>query len=41
MKDKKIVTNYQARRLTRRGAGGLVSPEKMFTPPWKNVLDII
>jgi len=41
MKNKKNVTNYQARRLTRRGAGGLVSLEKMFAPPWKNVLDKI
>ena len=41
MKNKKIVTNYQVRRLTRRGAGGLVSPEKNFAPPRKNVLDIV
>jgi len=41
MKNKKIVTDYQARRLTRRGAGGLASPEKMFAPPWQNVMDIV
>ena len=41
MKNKKLVTNYQARRLTRKGSEGLVSPEKMFAPPWKNVLDIV
>jgi len=41
MKNKKIVTSYQVRRLTRRGAGGLVSPEKIFAPSWKNVLDIV
>jgi len=41
MKNKKIVTNYQACRLTRRDAGGLVTPEKIFAPPWKNVLDIV
>jgi len=39
MKNKKIVTDYHARRLTRRGAGGLASPEKIFVTPWKNVLD--
>jgi len=27
--------------VTRRGARGLVSPEKNFAPPWKNVLDIV
>ena len=41
MKNKKIVTNHQALRLTRRGAGSLVSPEKNVSPPWKNVLDIV
>jgi len=41
MQNKKIVTNYQARRLTRRGARGLVSTEKNFDPLWKNVLDIV
>jgi len=40
MKNKKIVTDYLARRLTRRGDGGLFSSEKKFTSPWKNVLDI-
>jgi len=33
MKNKKIVTDYQARMLTRRGAEGLVSTEKNFAPP--------
>jgi len=41
MKNEQNVTNYQARRLTRRGAKGLVSLEKFFAPPWKNVLDIV
>jgi len=41
MKNKKIVADYQARGLTRMGAGGLVAPEKIFASPWKNVLDIV
>ena len=36
MKNKKIITNHQARRLTRRGAGGLVSPEKCVGHSLKN-----
>jgi len=39
MKNKKVVTNYQARNY--RGAGGSVSPEKNVAPPWKNVLNIV
>jgi len=39
MKNKKVVTNYQARNY--RGAGGSVSPEKSVAPPWKNVLNIV
>ena len=27
--------------LTRRGVGGLVSPDKICASPWKNVLDIV
>jgi len=38
MKNKKVVTNYQARNY--RGAGVLLSPEKNFAPLWKNVLDM-
>jgi len=41
MKNTKNVTNYHARRLTRRDADGVVSPEKNFASPWKNVLDIV
>jgi len=29
------------RPVTRRGAGGLVAPEKNFATPWKKVLDIV
>jgi len=41
MKNIKNVTNYPARMLTKKGLGGLVSLEKSFAPPWKNVLDIV
>ena len=29
------------RPVTTRGVGGMLSPEKNFDPPWKNVLDIV
>jgi len=37
----KILYTSVIRPVARRGAGGLVSPEKIFVPPWKNVLDIV
>jgi len=29
------------RPVTKRGLEGLVFPEKIFAPPWRNVLDIV
>jgi len=37
----KILYTRVIRSVTRRGAGGFVSPEKYFAPLWKNALDII
>jgi len=39
MKTKKIIINYQDRIY--EGRRGLVSPEKICVPPWKNVLDVV
>jgi len=39
MKNEKIVTNYKA--VPSRDVQGLVFPERMSAPPWKNVLDIV
>jgi len=40
MKNKKSLPKI-IRPVTRRGVEGLVSPEKNFAPPWKNVLDTV